>query len=509
MPPIPEYLWLFWDHAADNFSSYDDPAPCSNQSDLASDSLDLIAAECYDGPHSRMSSWACPVCEDFWRMSIRNMMNRTHPCRHCNPSSQGISSNRRGLPHILGIDSVEAVNHEISQRWGTIFLDENSILYMNEDDPWSDELLPGSKKHISLVCTRSVDDMGRYDPTGEVLCNHVSNPRLSSVTGPMSPGRRPAQCPSCSLGGDAINNFDSKNALSITNPLVASELLRHPDGKSADQIKAGSMKRCDWRCHLCEHEFSAEINMRTRNGTRDARTECPACENLQVHIDGRNSLQTVYPNVAQHWDFENNRLTPDDVTYGSTYTAHWICRHTDFTDYDGECGHPHTQRIFSRTQFLVDGESHVPCECCCPGGGYRNYLPGYYYVLEWIYPDGRVIYKNGISNVPLNRIAQLAGSLYETFGIRYRLVQIIMHANGGRIRELETCNLRTDRVIRDVDFLGVDGRNEMFTMNMIDHASANGDLPDGWVDVTNELRSQIENVICRTTGNEGENDSVS
>ena len=84
-----------------------------------------------------------------------------------------------------------------------------------------------------------------------------------------------------------------------------------------------------------------------------------------------------------------------------------------------------------------------------------------------------------------------------------------MHADGGRIRELETCNLRTDRVIRDVDFLGVDGMCEMFTMNMIEYASTNGDLPNGWVDVTNELRSRIEDAICRATGNEDEYDSVS
>jgi len=495
MTLLPNNLWEYWNNAGDN---------------LCPDELEFVSAKDYDGPHSHVKSWSCGNCEDFWRTSIRNMTLRGNPCRHCNPSSQGISSNRRGLPHILGIDAVEAVNPEIAERWGTIFLDENTILYINEVDPWPDELLPGSKKHIKLVCTRNVDEMGRYDPIGEGVCNHISSPRLSSVTRPMSPGRNPASCPSCSLGGDAINNYDSKNALPITNPVVATELIFHPDGKAADEIKAGSMKRCRWRCYKCDHEFDAEVNMRTRKGTPDGRTECPACENLEVHIDGRNSLQSVYPNVAVHWDQERNGdITPADVTFGSTYDAHWLCRHTEFTDEDGECGHPNMQRVYSRTQFLLDGESHVPCECCCPGGGYRDFLQGYYYVLEWIHPSGRVIYKNGISNVPISRIGQLTRSLYETFGLTYRLVQIITHNDGGIIRELESRNLQSDRLIRDVDFLGVDGMCEMFSMNMIDYAYAIEDLPDGWADVTEDLRSRVENVIHRVTSIEDGDESDS
>lgn len=494
MPPVPENLWSYWNHAGDNFCP---------------DMLGLISAEDYDGPHSHVKSWSCPNCEDFWRTSIRNMGLRSNPCRHCNPSSQGISSNRRGLPHILGIDSVEAVNPEISGCWGNIFVDESTLLFINEDDPWPDELLPGSHKHIKLVCTRRVDNMGRYDPIGESVCNHTSYPRLGSVTKPISPDRDSAKCPSCSLGGDAINNFDSKNALTTTNPVVASELIYHPDGKTADEIKAGSMKRCGWRCYKCEHEFMAGINGRTKNGIRYGRTECPACENLEVHLDGRNSLESVYPNVAKHWDHEKNgELTPANVTFGSTYDVYWICQHTEFTDKDGECGHSNKQRVYSKTQFIENGSSHVSCEKCCPGGGYKDFLQGYYYVLEWLHPSGRFVYKNGKSNVPIDRIYRLAKSLYETFGVICNLVQIITHVDGAKISELERRNLKSDCLINDVDFLGVDGMREMFSMNMIDYASVNGDLPEGWKDVTDDLRSQIENAIYRATRNEEDADSV-
>ena len=42
----------------------------------------------------------------------------------------------------------------------------------------------------------------------------------------------------------------------------------------------------------------------------------------------------------------------------------------------------------------------------------------------------------------------------------------------------------------------------------IGYASVNGDLPEGWEDVTDDLRSQIENAIYRATRNEEDADSV-
>ncbi len=488
MPEIPEHLHSFWDHSQDNFSQ--------NWSET-------IPAQDYDGPHSHEKSWSCPVCNDFWRTTIRNMTLRENPCKFCNPSSQRISSNRRGYCHILGIDSVETMNPNIAERWGTVFLDECTVLFINEHHPWPDEISPGSKKSIHLVCSRPVNDMGRHDPTGDVLCFHIGPQRLNTVTRPMSPGREPAQCPSCSRGGDAINSYDAKNALSVTNPSVAEELISHPDGKTADQVKAGSMKRCEWRCGKCKHEFSAEINMRTRNGTRDARTECPACENREVHIDGRNSLETVFPNVAKHWDWESNGDTkPSNVTYGSAFQALWVCRHTEYTDDGSECGHRRPQRVYSKTQELIDENSHVPCEHCCHGGGYRDFLRGYYYVLEWEHPSGRTIYKNGISNVPLSRIGILERSLFRTFGLIYRIVRIISHEDGGAIHDLETRNRGTNHRITDMEFNGVDGQDEMFSMNMIDYALSIDDLPEGYVDLTEELRLKIENEIDRVVANE-------
>ena len=247
--------------------------------------------------------------------------------------------------------------------------------------------------------------------------------------------------------------------------------------------------------------------MRTRNGTRNARTECPACENLEVHIDGRNSLQVRYPNAALHWDFQRNgNFTPANVTYGSSYDAHWLCRHTETTEDMGECGHSHTQQVYSRTQSLIDEKSHVPCQKCSPGGGYKDFLRGYYYVLEWDHPQHGSIFKNGITNVPLDRIGRLARSLYRTLGITYRFVQIITNEDGAGIRRLEGRNKRVTSLLvtlnEGVDDL--DGRKEMFSRNMLEYANERGFIPDGSVDVTEELRSIIEDELNRVVAIEEE-----
>ena len=47
-------------------------------------------------------------------------------------------------------------------------------------------------------------------------------------------------------------------------------------------------------------------------------TGCPACANQQVHIDGRNSLASVNPEVASEFHPEKNgEITPEEVVSGT------------------------------------------------------------------------------------------------------------------------------------------------------------------------------------------------
>jgi len=509
LPPLPDILIPYWDQT-DNFDS----------------NWNIVLAEDFDGPYSHLRSWTCPTCNDWWKLSIRNMDERRNPCKFCNPIEGYSSANRMGFPHIDGRNSVASEFPHIAEKWCLLISDDgNSCFFVEADGSkfmWPEETLLKSHVRVAMQCPRTVNEIGLYDENGTAICRHIWSPRISSQCSPPRPGRSPANCPSCTKGGMDVNSYDMRNALSVTNPIVGMELLCHPRFKTADEIKPGSDRHCWWQCidfdengNYCGHIFRAQVNPRTKNSTLAARTECPACENLEVHDDGRNSLATRFPNAAIDWDYdENGDNTPDNVTFGRTYLAQWRCQKTQFTN--GEiCNHPSPQKVYSKTQFLTDDECHVSCDECCPGGAYKRFLPGYFYVLKisskfrsfisrllniigirFHYP----LYKCGISNVPLQRLYRLAKSLRghkKTW--RYELVSIHYHQDGEIPHTLEY-NMKYEerkRRYERVAIMPFDGGDEVYIRDMWDFATCEGFIVEGWDDCTDELRSQVGQIFNR------------
>ena len=74
-----------------------------------------------------------------------------------------------------------------------------------------------------------------------------------------------------------------------------------------------------WWLGACKHEWEAAITVRTRGNS------CPFCSGQQV-LKGFNDLATVFPHIAKQWHPTlNGSKTPDSVTYGSGYSAYWLC----------------------------------------------------------------------------------------------------------------------------------------------------------------------------------------
>ena len=66
-------------------------------------------------------------------------------------------------------------------------------------------------------------------------------------------------------------------------------------------------------------------------------------------VKGINDVETLYPDLAKEWDYENNDgKTPDQFTRGSNERINWICE---------KCGHRWCAKINGRTGG--DG-----CPCC-------------------------------------------------------------------------------------------------------------------------------------------------
>ena len=90
-------------------------------------------------------------------------------------------------------------------------------------------------------------------------------------------------------------------------------------------ISYGSEKKVWWKCKE-GHEWTATVNSRTMGHG------CPYCSG-RMAVQGKNDLQTVYPNIAKEWHpLKNGELKPFEVTCRSNRKIWWLC--TQGHDYE-------------------------------------------------------------------------------------------------------------------------------------------------------------------------------
>ena len=88
------------------------------------------------------------------------------------------------------------------------------------------------------------------------------------------------------------------------------------------QIYPYSHKKAHWTCPHGSASYPHRWMATIRN--RSTGRMCPVCSRRQVNKS--TSLATKAPDVAKEWDFEANKLTPDDYTAGSNARVHWTCQ---------------------------------------------------------------------------------------------------------------------------------------------------------------------------------------
>ncbi len=139
-------------------------------------------------------------------------------------------------------------------------------------------------------------------------------------------------CPYCS-NHKILKGY---NDLATTNP----ELLEEWDYEKNENIKptevfAGSSKEVWWKCKN-GHEWIATI-FRRKNGSG-----CPYCSNQKV-LKGYNDFETLYPDLAEEWNYEKNApLLPSQIVSGGDKVVWWKCK---------ECGFEWKTQIKVRTKL--------------------------------------------------------------------------------------------------------------------------------------------------------------
>lgn len=114
------------------------------------------------------------------------------------------------------------------------------------------------------------------------------------------------------------------NDLQTVRPELAAEWDYEKNGEILpDSVVAYYSKKVWWKCNKCENSWQASPNARAKSG-------CPYCANKKIRIyaqKGSNDLQTLCPELAVEWDYENNGdISPAQFVRGSEKKVWWKCK---------------------------------------------------------------------------------------------------------------------------------------------------------------------------------------
>lgn len=141
-----------------------------------------------------------------------------------------------------------------------------------------------------------------------------------------------------------------KDCVAITHPQLQRE-WSPKNTISPYEITAGSHRRIEW-IGSCGHTWMASLNKRTQR-----KDGCPYCSGHGVLV-GFNDLESKYPEVSKEWDYQKNKITPQEVTAASHKKVWWICAK----------GHEYEAPISARTCEKATG---------CPYCSNKKVLKGY------------------------------------------------------------------------------------------------------------------------------------
>ncbi len=123
-------------------------------------------------------------------------------------------------------------------------------------------------------------------------------------------------CPYCTRQ----KTIQGKTDLASTHPSLSKEWDYELNDRTPQEVSAGSNYKAHWVCsENIKHRWVAMVYDRAKRGGG-----CPYCSNKAV-LKGYNDIQTTHTYLAKEWDYELNEKTPEEVSAGSSYRAHWIC----------------------------------------------------------------------------------------------------------------------------------------------------------------------------------------
>ena len=82
-----------------------------------------------------------------------------------------------------------------------------------------------------------------------------------------------------------------------------------------------------WLCRVCGHSWQAEIDRRHSRG--DGCYECYSKIRAETVRKARmkrtGSLKMTHPKLVDEWNYERNKIDPNNISYGSPQKVWWNC----------------------------------------------------------------------------------------------------------------------------------------------------------------------------------------
>ena len=168
-----------------------------------------------------------------------------------------------------------------------------------------------------------------------------------------------------------------------------SHLLKEYNGtEDPTKIVAGTNKRLDWKCSICEHEWKSKGDNRVRG------KGCAVCNNGYLHSDGRNSMANTHPELAKEYLGDATKITT-----GTHKKLGWKC----FT-----CEHEWLARGYDRLR-----EKGCPA---CAEHGFDTSKPANVYQIRFHTRQHGIFYKCGITNNEIHpRTIKIINNYKETY----------------------------------------------------------------------------------------------
>ena len=182
---------------------------------------------------------------------------------------------------------------------------QNGILALWDYDknPKPENFLPKSNQRVYWKC--GVDDTHRWEASVYSLQKSIE----SGNNG----------CPFCA--GKIVNE---SNALSSVHPELLTEWDYEKNTVHPERVYHSSSRKVHWKCSKGpDHEWVTSISNRIGNKSKKP-TNCPICTGQKCVPSV--SLKAKHPELMDEWDWNNNRVNPDEIYPNYNKKLFWICK---------------------------------------------------------------------------------------------------------------------------------------------------------------------------------------